>query len=81
MTPAHTACAEAPLAFHCSAACGRAPSLFSRLRVLYARVANALEDHGEYFDEMEAALPPHVREQRQARRQRDRMALFATLVR
>jgi hypothetical protein len=79
MTHAQTACPEAPLAFRRAKANDRGPSLADRLRALYARIANGFEDHGEYFAEMEGALSPHVRERRQARRHRDRLALFAAL--
>ena len=79
MTQAQIACADTPLAFPRRAAGDHRPGLAARLRALHARIARAFEDHGEYFAEMDRALPADVREQREARRHRDRLALIASL--
>lgn len=79
MTQSQTACAKAPLAFDRRAAGDGETGVADRLRELYARFTHAFEDHGDYFAEMDRALPAHLREQREVCRQRDRLALIASL--
>ncbi len=79
MTQSPTACAEAPLAFRRGAVGRREPGIADRLRALCARFIDGFEDHGDYFAEMDRSLPPHLRELREARRHRDRLALIASL--
>jgi hypothetical protein len=57
----------------------REPGIADRLRALCARFIDGFEDHGDYFAEMDRSLPPHLRELREARRHRDRLALIASL--
>jgi hypothetical protein len=60
---------------------GAAQRATSPLRALLARLRALLEDHGDYFAELERSLPPHERERRQARRDADRLVPIATLMR
>jgi hypothetical protein len=60
---------------------GAGPGPLSRLRVRLARLGSWFEDHGDYFAAMERALPPHVRERREARRDHARLMRVAMLSR
>ena len=58
-----------------------APRAASRGRALLARLRELLEDHGDYFAELERSLPAHERDRRRARRDADRLVLIAMLTR
>ena len=82
MTVAQATCPDLPLTLRRNASdASTATVLLTRARNLVARWRAGWESYDDYFAEMERASPPHVRERRQAERERSRLMLAAALCR
>jgi hypothetical protein len=80
MTIAHTLTADAALDIRRTVTpFAGARVLLERLRALRAWFALSFESYDDYFLELEAGLPAHVRERRQERREQTRYAVLASL--